>query len=42
MPLTRVFQPWENYDFWEYYRNGFAVSFRDLVAADITEKTKVA
>ena len=40
MPLTRIFQPWENYDFWAYYCKGFPTSFRDLVAADITEKSK--
>jgi len=40
MPLTGIFQPWENYSFWEYYCKGFATSFRDLVGADVTEKSK--
>ena len=38
--LKRRFEPWENYEFWEHYCRGFAAPFRDLVAADVTEKTK--
>ncbi len=34
------FMPWENYGFWEHYCKGFSGSFRDLVAADVTEKGK--
>jgi len=40
MPRTGIFQPWENYSFWEYYCKGFSAPFRDLVAADVTEKAK--
>jgi hypothetical protein len=40
VPLTRIFQPWENYDFWDYYSKGFSASCRDLVAADVTGKAK--
>jgi hypothetical protein len=38
--LKRRFKQQENYEFWEYYCKGFSVPCRDLVAEDVTEKTK--
>ena len=32
--------PAECYPFWEYYCKGFSAPYRDLVASDVTEKTK--
>jgi hypothetical protein len=33
--------PAECYPFWEHHCNGFSAPYRDLVASDVTEKTKL-
>src|SRR5918997_5351006 len=38
--LKRRVHPGESYPFWEYHCKGFSAPYRDLVAADVTEKTK--
>lgn len=38
--LRRRIQPGESYPFWEHHCKGFSAPYRDLVAADVTNKTK--
>jgi hypothetical protein len=38
--LKRGVQPGESYPFWEHHCKGFSAPYRDLVAADVTDKTK--
>jgi hypothetical protein len=38
--LKRRIKPGESYKFWEHHCNGFSAPYRDLVAADVTAKTK--
>jgi len=38
--LKRRVQPGESYPFWEHHCKGFSAPYRDLVAADVTDKTK--
>lgn len=38
--LRRGVQPGESYPFWEHHCKGFSAPYRDLVAADVTDKTK--
>jgi omega-hydroxy-beta-dihydromenaquinone-9 sulfotransferase len=38
--LRRRIQPVEGYPFWEHHCKGFSAPYRDLVAADVTDKTK--
>ncbi len=38
--LKRRIKPGECYPLWEYYCRGFSAPYRDLVAADVTDKTK--
>lgn len=38
--LRKRIHPSEGYQFWERYAKGFSTTFRDLVAADVTLKTK--
>lgn len=38
--LKRSIRPGESYPFWEHHCKGFSAPYRDLVAADVTEKTK--
>jgi hypothetical protein len=38
--LKRRIIPGESYPFWEHHCKGFSAPYRDLVAADVTEKTK--
>lgn len=40
--LRRRFQPNESYVFWEHYARGFGRPFRDLTAADVTERERKA
>ena len=38
--LRRRLQPGECYPFWEHHCKGFSAPYRDLVAADVTNRTK--
>jgi hypothetical protein len=38
--LKRRIRPGESYPFWEHHCKGFSAPYRDLVAADVTDKTK--
>jgi omega-hydroxy-beta-dihydromenaquinone-9 sulfotransferase len=38
--LRRKINPAEGYPFWEHHCKGFSAPYRDLVAADVTDKTK--
>jgi omega-hydroxy-beta-dihydromenaquinone-9 sulfotransferase len=38
--LKRSIRPGESYPFWEHHCKGFSAPYRDLVAADVTDKTK--
>ena len=38
--LKRRIKPGESYSFWEHHCRGFSAPYRDLVAADVTDKTK--
>ena len=38
--LRRRIKPGEGYRFWEHHCKGFSAPYRDLVAADVTDKTK--
>src|SRR5918992_3940606 len=38
--LKRRIQPGESYPFWEHHCKGFSAPYRDLVAADVTNRTK--
>lgn len=38
--LKRRFRPGESYNFWKYYYEGFEAPCRDLLAEDVTNKTK--
>ena len=38
--LEERIKPGECYPFWEYHCKGFSAPYRDLVASDVTEKTK--
>jgi hypothetical protein len=38
--LKRGIRPGESYAFWEHHCKGFSAPYRDLVAADVTDKTK--
>src|SRR4028119_868553 len=38
--LKRSIKPAESYPFWEHHCKGFSAPYRDLVAADVTDKTK--
>jgi omega-hydroxy-beta-dihydromenaquinone-9 sulfotransferase len=39
--LKRRIKPGESYPFWEHHCKGFSAPYRDLVAADVTDKTKL-
>jgi hypothetical protein len=38
--LKRRIKPGESYPFWEHHCKGFSAPYRDLVAADVTDKTR--
>lgn len=38
--MEEKIEPGECYPFWEYHAKGFSAPYRDLVASDVTEKTK--
>jgi hypothetical protein len=38
--LKRRIKPVESYPFWEHHCKGFSAPYRDLVAADVTDRTK--
>ncbi len=38
--LQRRIRPGESYSFWEHHCKGFSAPYRDLVAADVTDKAK--
>ena len=38
--LQRRIKPGESYPFWEHHCRGFSAPYRDLVAADVTDRTK--
>src|SRR5215216_6976066 len=38
--LKRRIKPGESYSFWEHHCKGFSAPYRDLVAADVTNKTR--
>lgn len=38
--LRRRIKPGESYSFWEHHCKGFSAPYRDLVGADVTDKTK--
>jgi hypothetical protein len=38
--LQRRIKPGESYSFWEHHCTGFSAPYRDLVAADVTDRTK--
>lgn len=38
--LQRRIKPGESYPFWEHHCTGFSAPYRDLVATDVTDKTK--
>ena len=38
--LKRRIKPGESYAFWEHHRKGFSAPYRDLLAADVTEKDR--
>ena len=38
--LKRRIKPGESYTFWEHHCKGFSAPYRDLVAADVTDKTR--
>src|SRR5918998_2913046 len=39
--LKRGIHPGESYPFWEHHCKGFSAPYRDLVATDVTNKTKL-
>ena len=41
-PLKRLFIPGERYRFWETHAKGFSTPCRDLLATDLSEKTKAS
>jgi hypothetical protein len=38
--LKRRIKPGESYSFWEHHCQGFSAPYRDLLAADVTDRTK--